>query len=198
MKTPYLLIDDWFNKEEEQLVWQELEYYSSQQKMFRGEDSVAMALKDGTPLGKHYRLHLDDIYSQRNVSNIISLKEKKFLNIEFYGLIENAFPMGRVFSQTNFDNTLLSYYEDGDDYKKHFDNVFITILIWFYKEPKLFEGGDFIFNDTNEKIQCKHNRLIAYPGYYYHSVEPVKMKTQEKFKYGRYTITHFFSNFMKK
>jgi len=193
MKTPYLLIDNWFNKEEEQLVWQELDYYSSQNKFFRGEDSDAMALRDGVPQGKHYRLHLDDIYSQRNISNILTLKDK-LTHKSFIDKIEQAFPMGRTFCQTNFDNTLLSYYEDGDDYKQHFDNVFITVLIWFYREPKLFEGGDFIFNDSNEKIECKHNRLIAYPGYYYHSVEPVKMKTEEKFKYGRYTITHFFSN----
>ena len=193
METPYLLIDNWFNKEEEQLVWQELDYYSSQNKFFRGEDSNAMALRDGVPQGKHYRLHLDDVYSQRNISNILTLKDK-LTQKDFIDKIEQAFPMGRTFYQTNFDNTLLSYYEDGDDYKQHFDNVFITVLIWFYREPKLFEGGDFIFNDSNEKIECKHNRLIAYPGYYYHSVEPVKMKTEEKFKYGRYTITHFFSN----
>lgn len=193
METPYLLIDNWFNKEEEQLVWQELDYYSSQNKFFRGEDSNAMALRDGVPQGKHYRLHLDDIYSQRNISNILTLKDK-LTQKSFIDKIEQAFPMGRTFYQTNFDNTLLSYYEDGDDYKQHFDNVFITVLIWFYREPKLFEGGDFIFNDSNEKVECKHNRLIAYPGYYFHSVEPVKMKTEEKFKYGRYTITHFFSN----
>ena len=69
-----------------------------------------------------------------------------------------------------------------------------SVLIWFYRKPKRFAGGDLIFTDLNETVKCKHNRMILFPSYYYHKVNKVIMKEQYKNKgLGRFCLTHFFS-----
>ena len=38
--------------------------------------------------------------------------------------------------ETNSDTSFVSYYEEGDSFKPHFDVFQFTALIWLYKEPK--------------------------------------------------------------
>ena len=79
--------------------------------------------------------------------------------------------MGRQFPETNRDTSFISYYEDADNFKPHFDVFQFTALIWLYKEPRDFEGGDLILHDfENKKIELKNNRLVFFPSYYLHSV----------------------------
>ena len=42
---------------------------------------------------------------------------------------------------------LVSHYEGGDHYKPHPDESIGSMVIWLYKEPKQFTGGEFIFTD---------------------------------------------------
>jgi Rps23 Pro-64 3,4-dihydroxylase Tpa1-like proline 4-hydroxylase len=68
-------------------------------------------------------------------------------------------------------------------------------LCWFFREPKQFTGGGLTFTEPNYKINLKHNRMVMFPSYMMHEVEPVKFDKQPKdMGYGRYTITHFFYN----
>ena len=90
-------------------------------------------------------------------------------------------------------NTMISYYDNSQEYKPHFDTVQFTSIIWFYKEPKKFVGGDFIFTQPNQTIECKHNRMIFFPSYYMHSVTPVSIAPENRDKgLGRFAITNFF------
>ena len=103
--------------------------------------------------------------------------------------------------QTNNQNSLYetdrnynsNYYDDAQEYKPHHDDPQFTILIWFYKEPKKFTGGDFIFTQPNVNVKCKHNRMVLFPSYYLHQVTPVLMDKEYRNKgLGRFTITHFY------
>ena len=68
-----------------------------------------------------------------------------------------------------------------------------VIFLIICREPKLFNGGDFYFPDSKQKVKLKHNRAIFFPSMLEHGVSPVKMKTEPKeVGYGRYTITHFY------
>jgi Rps23 Pro-64 3,4-dihydroxylase Tpa1-like proline 4-hydroxylase len=129
-------------------------------------------------------------YEKRNISNILNF-QNKFHNLELHKTLSSSIPMARQFGETNKDSTFVSYYEDSDHFKPHFDVFQFTALIWLYKEPKQFEGGDLIFNELNEKIEIKNNRMLFFPSYLLHSVEEVKMKINE-FGMGRYCISHFF------
>ena len=87
-------------------------------------------------------------------------------------------PAGKQFEITDNDCSVISYYDNGDKYDEHFDAFMHTAIIWFYKEPKKFEGGDFRLPELNETIECLHNRMIIFPSCYLHSVSPLKFKNK--------------------
>ena len=92
-------------------------------------------------------------------------------------------------------NMLISYYDDGDYYKSHYDSATISTLTWFYKQPKRFSGGELRFKDYDLIIEAKHNRTLIFPSLHYHEVLPVKMeKGYENKGYGRYVISQFLNN----
>jgi len=192
---PYLIIDNWYTKKEEQMVWKELEFYSSlgKENLLRAENTI-VAKKNGNALGKSYRIYLDTIYRNENrtFSNITRFMEKQRTK-KFHELVSEAMIMGRTFKDTNADNSMISYYEDGDYYDPHMDNFQFTCLIWFHKKPKKYDGGEFYFPENKDVIENKHNRLLIFPCYYLHGVKGIKFKNKNnKFGNGRYTITHFY------
>lgn len=70
-----------------------------------------------------------------------------------------------------------------------------TAIIWFFKEPKRFEGGNLRLTELNETIECMHNRLIIFPSYYSHEVDELKLDEKYRNKgLGRFSITHFYSS----
>jgi len=95
---------------------------------------------------------------------------------------------------SNFDSSMLSYYEEKDFYKPHHDTVLWTCLIWMVREPRLFDGGDFKMVEPDVEVKLKNNRMILFPSCFLHSVSPIKFHTQPKeIGYGRYCITHFYN-----
>ena len=66
-----------------------------------------------------------------------------------------------------------------------------TCLIWIFKEPKAFEGGDLKLKEPEVEIKVKNNRMVFFPSCYIHEVTPLKM-IEKKPGYGRYCITHFY------
>ena len=66
------------------------------------------------------------------------------------------------FCHTNSDSTMISYYDTGKYYKPHIDSTHFTCLIWLFKEPKQFKGGDLKLIPAKETIEC-----VAYITYGY-------------------------------
>ena len=91
---------------------------------------------------------------------------------------------------TNRHGVLVSYYDDGDEYLDHFDLSSFTILMWFYKEPKRFKGGNLILRDIGEEIEVRNNRMTIIPGHTVHAVPKVTVKGAPE-KSGRYCISIF-------
>jgi len=189
---PCLLIDDWFTEDEQKSIWAELDFFTSKEKFYRAEDTITAKYASGEPKGFSYRTYIDAVYRNgERDSSIIKLRKKMHTD-EFYNMIEEAMPQARNFRDTTHTSNLISYYEENDRYESHIDNFNFTSLIWFHREPKMYEGGDFILNDTNTEIVSKHNRMIIIPGYYKHQVTPLKwINKPNDLGYGRYTITHF-------
>ena len=89
--------------------------------------------------------------------------------------------------KNNCQSWMLSRYADGQYYNAHVDLSQFTMLVWFYREPKPFTGGDLIFPDyDNYTIPCDNNCGIIFYGPLRHEVPPVKGN-------GRYTLTMFTS-----
>lgn len=191
---PFIVIDNWYTPQEEKNIWKELDWYSSHEQIDRAESTIVARNKDGSSKSKAYRwytgqLYTDEGYYKSHLHNYM-YKQK---TPEFHKIIGECMPYGRSFHSSNGDSTLVSYYEENDHYEPHHDTFLWTNLIWFVREPRLFDGGDFDFPESGYEVKLKHNRAIFFPCCYEHRVSPVKFHTQPKETgYGRYTITHFY------
>lgn len=192
----FIVIDNWYNKEELEAVWKELDFHGQTQNLPRANENLTITgvtqdMSGYVSQAECYRIYLDGFYTpqKRNISPILN-GTKKFVNKEMFKKIAKI-RMGRQFPETNGDSSMISYYEEGDHFLSHFDVFQFTAIIWLYKEPKGFEGGDLIFDDWDKRVEIKNNRMVFFPSYYLHKVDKIKMKTKEKFM-GRYAITHFF------
>ena len=193
-KTPFIVFDNWYTPNEEKNIWKELDWYSSQDNIERAENTIVATYADGRSKSKASRFHIQNYFTVegRTRSHVYNYMYKQRLK-EFHDIVGQIQPHCNSFFATNSDASLISYYEDNEYYDAHYDNYAWTMLIWFVREPRLFDGGDFDFPSYKQKIELKHNRAIFFPSMLPHRVSPVKMHTEPKeVGYGRYTITHFY------
>ena len=188
----YLIIDDWYTNSELVDIHKELDFLSTTQGV-KTQETEGSAKLDGKHLANMHRYMPGQLYS--SAITPINKALKKVQNPEFHSKMESAFPesksaLGLNFSQTNNTHTVINYYENNESYSKHFDVFQYTMLIWLYKKPKSFKGGDLTFDSMNKTIECKYNRMILFPSWYWHSVSEVK--ELKKSGHGRWCITHFF------
>ena len=195
METPFLVVDNFYNKEEQSLIWTELDSHKENFVVDEGIANRGVAKNNnGKPIANLSRIYLDELYeNKRERSSILHCYQKLFTR-EIINKYKEKTLAARTYDITNTDWSQVSYYENNNNYDKHFDEFMHSVLIWFYRKPKRFDGGDLIFTDLNETVKCKHNRMILFPSYYYHKVNNVTMKEQCKNKgLGRFCLTHFFS-----
>ena len=151
---PFLIIDNTYTIEELERIYKELDFLYTKIPKAKSRDS---AIRDGK-IKKNSGIFLEEIYFNREFSDILLLNRKLYSKTVSDALVECHYAYS-VASLLNEDTTLLSYYNDGDSYFAHQDRSAITYVTWFYKEPKAFLGGEFIFTDYNLDIEVKNNRL---------------------------------------
>ena len=188
---PYLIVDDWYTEEELNRVLIELKSLSTTA-MVRTEDG------HGSPgKAKQFRIFPQKIYSDYGLqySPIFSCLKKQQQQ-EFHDLVHKTFENTKTalslqFVSTNTTDTIINYYEQGDEYNTHFDIFQFTMIIMMYQTPKSFTGGELVLN-YNDTIECKNNRLVLFPSHYWHGVNKIEMNKNEDKGYGRYSISHFY------
>lgn len=192
---PYITVDDFYSKDEEKLIWKDIDTvkdYLNEESEKSGSRGVAK--DENGQLADLHRIYLDSFYNQRRThSEILKLYSKKLFSdeiLESYKIV----PSHLTYQTCNSDYSQISYYENKNYYKKHYDVYQHTALIWFYKEPKKFSGGDLKMHDSGDIVECKHNRMILFPSYYLHEVESITMQDEDLNQgLGRYCLTHFFT-----
>lgn len=194
-RWPFVVVDNWFLPKEEEVVWKELDFLLTQKEtgtIKRAETTIVARDHSGNARSKAYRFYIEEIYNDRDYSPIINYTYK-FRTTEFREFISYCPPFSRSYFSSNYDTSLVSYYEESDHYKPHHDTFQWTALIWMAREPVSFEGGDLIFPEFDTQIKFKNNRLVIFPSCYLHAVPAVKFKQQPKKEgMGRFTLTHFF------
>ena len=185
---PFLYIENLYTEEELRLIFAELDYYQSNQKILN-LNTYSATDADGNSKSKRKGQFLDHIFGNRQHSNILNINRKLFERGLICERSDNYF--FRHFVPTE-DYSLLSYYENEGKYEPHVDNCVASICIWLWKEPKKFEGGDFFFPDFNKRIKVQTNHAVVFPSVIQHSVDEIQMLPEHIGKgFGRYSICNF-------
>ena len=191
---PYIIINNAFNEKELKLVWEELDFLCYDWKDFSAMNPQTAGKWDRNLTSRH-EVFLQNLYASPYASSIIKQYLDCFTNTGFKTIFKNH-PSHWFFKKqmTIGVNYLINYYENSNYYKPHKDQGFFTGLHWFFREPKKFEGGEFIFSDYDKKIKVENNKMLIFPSQILHEVTPVKMEAEDVGKkLGRWSITSFFN-----
>ena len=194
--TNSLVIDNWFNEREEKAIWSELNFYSALPKQYqtRTDDAQDVAKdNDGSSRAKCFRWYPSEHFNRNysHISHILNC-QRKVEEDNFKEAIDNLTPLNRMFYSSNHQDSMVTYYDNQDYYKPHYDTFFWTMCIWMLKDENKISGGDFVFSDTEEVVELKHNRAVFFPSFLLHEVKPITV-LDDSDNYGKYTITNFFS-----
>ena len=120
-------------------------------------------------------------------SDILNINRKLF-DKNLMDSLMYKHPFFRYLWRSNRDETKIHYFENGDHYRPHTDDCVITAITWFYKEPKMFTGGDLIIEKA-VKFPCLNNTTVIFPSILYHEVTAVVMENLSGL--GRYSMSQF-------
>ena len=195
---PLMVINNFYNQQELDLIWKELDFYTAPDKLFTAENYGGVV---GYTNAK--AIVLDDLYKNyennekgvnfRNISNILTVNRKLFESgvLDTFSSLHGCVSIA---NKTNHDITKVRYYHDGQYYDPHTDkSTMFLAFSYFYKEPKKFVGGDLEFTKYDFKLPCDNNSMVIFPGWVEHGVRKVKIKNSDYYDgWGRYAITSFF------
>lgn len=193
---PHVVIDNFYSEQELFHIWKELDFLTYVQKLESPEDTSSAKTKEGVFKKNNYAIYLDNLYKNREISNILTITRKLFDD----SLMEEIYSFDMLFKgfeMCNSDLTLLSYYENSQYYKSHKDSCSFTSLTWFYKNPKKFKGGDLYFPEYDYLFEIKNNKLLFFPSFIEHQVVDVVMENYKHDEYGmlsgkgRYCLSQF-------
>lgn len=218
-KEPYYsLVYDFYTDDELATIWQELKWLNTQSVLTSNPEETSGAYEDklfvmndakGATQKRYLKLNygkfLDDLYGgDRGKSPILTFNQKVLREEpEYKRLMTSAEnPFSQYLFHINYYATLLNYYEQNHYYAPHIDSSCLTAISYFWKEPKLFDGGDLSFSDyPDHRLDLRNNSLIVFPSFQRHDVSAVNLKdgVVPGELNGRFAISQFLShNFMPK
>jgi len=186
---PHMIIENFYNPEELQLIWEELDFYTKPGKLLAAKDFGGVVDKTNS-----HALFLDHLYKgqYRTVSNILTTTRKVF-NLDVLEAFSKIHDCCELAPITNYDCTKVRYYHNGEYYEPHVDSsMTFLIFTYFNKEPKKFSGGELYFPKYDYEFPCNNNSLLMFPAWVAHGVREVKIEDSNYYDgWGRYAITHF-------
>ena len=187
--TPHLLLENVFDSNSLDLIWNELNFLTPK---LKGPEITGSATDEHREILKSNKgLFLNSLYTYPGISDIVKLTENVIFDINVINQWKLKWTK-QLYENTNWNCTLLSYYENSDHYKPHFDVSVFTSLFWFWKPPKKFLGGNLTLNNYNYVVECRNNCGIIFLSSEIHSVDSISMNIQDlNSNSGRYCVTNF-------
>jgi len=172
----FCIVRNFYTKDELELLGKELEnlkpHFGGPEKTGTAHDVLGNVKKDN--MGLFINDH----------NHPICKLNRKVLRAEFIHDLAKENWFFSYMKHCNQDNTLVSYYEDSGHYKTHTDSSIVTAISYYWKEPKMFTGGDICFGDF--VVPVTNNSLLIFPSCTEHQVTSLTGS-------GRYAITQFIS-----
>ena len=190
---PYVYFENMYSNDALAEICDELDFYSrNRQRYFFTSKTGAATDDEGISLKENKAFFLQNLINPQAQDSSACAK---------YTLDHLANPKAFPVESKYFNRFrpecsgfLISYYTNGDYYHAHSDDSVASLVVWIYKEPKKFEGGEFIFTDYPEvKIPTNNNCAVMFPGRIRHQVNEVKMEENDN-GFGRYSLTIFLDN----
>lgn len=191
-KAPFALIQNLYSEEELSSIFAELDYLQTRKGLWLDPDKSGSAkhLETEELLKKNKCIWLNHIYKNNEASAVLTSNMKLYSSGAAKQLAESHYMFEYLIHNSQF-STLLSYYEDSDSYKAHRDQSVLTTLTWFYKEPKVFQGGDMVLN-SEATVECLNSLMLIIPSTVLHEVTPIILPSEYQDQgFGRYTVTTF-------
>lgn len=189
-----VIVYDTYSNEELSDIWNELAFLTNSRVMRAPSDTGSAVDEHGKPIKNNKSVFLQKAYYFEKISPILTYSKKLFSDQVSSALIEIN-PVHELITKVNRNSTLLSYYEDSDEYPFHKDECIYSSVTYLFKEPRMFSGGDISFKINNEVVtmSVQSNMSIVFPSVYVHGVSPVSMDESipEFSGYGRYCISQF-------
>ncbi len=140
---------------------------------FKGVGTNA-ATNKGKILNNTKGAFVDEIYAKREFSDILTINRKMF---DILDKVEESSDYWYFKNMgINSDYTLISHYKgEGEYYNSHFDYTYVTILSWFFEEPKNFTGGNIRFTNYDIEIPVSNNLTVMFPGVIEHEVSKTEV-----------------------
>jgi hypothetical protein len=192
-KTPALIIKGLYNELEKAAVWEELSFLAKEYKMLPPQQTGTATEEDGTPKKSNMGLFLDELYTRRELSNILDVNRNIF-DEEVFKQAEQHSDIFKYLRHSQHDSTLISYYEKNDHYKPHKDTAVLSAITYVWKEPKQFGGGVLSFTEENYKVlDVMPFDVVLFPSFMLHEVSEVYLKDGVPAWQcnGRFAITQF-------
>jgi len=123
---------------------------------------------------------LDSLYVDRQQSFILSDITRRYYDKDFIDQLVKESVYYKAIGLSGYDGTLISYYEDQQEYKLHTDVSLFTFLL--YINVGDVEPGALYIKDINKKIPSINNRLIIIPGCAHHAALSSKIKTEGSYR----------------
>jgi len=180
---PHLLLENVFTDNQLDSIWKELNFL----KPSLNTDTSPAIDKEGFTLKKNSGIFPYFTYRDPTISPICRLLKKLSWECGLGDLWSQEW-IKNTYSATNWDSVLVSYYDNKDYYRAHFDSAMFTMLIWLWQEPKKFDGGNLYFPDAEHVVMCKHNCGIIFLSGEKHGVQPIELHEEGA---GRYCISMF-------
>jgi hypothetical protein len=193
-KASFIVLEDIFDDKEQKYLWKEVDFLCDENKLQDPFGTGSDMRNDGTPKKSNKGLWISEYYSN-NSSNYMSLYKKGLNQLSNQKDDLTKYDINlKLFFMTNFDSTLLSYYENEDYYESHIDIACYTYVFWLFKEPKRFSGGDLSFPELNYKVNVKSNMGVLFPSWVDHKVDKIEMydKMDRYNSNGRFCFSTFF------
>jgi Rps23 Pro-64 3,4-dihydroxylase Tpa1-like proline 4-hydroxylase len=190
-----LKLSNVFSEKQLVYVWRELDFLTNSSTMLTGDKTGSAKNADGEDTKRNRGVFLTDAYANMNISAIHNLLSIKVRNDDVYRIYQDIDDIHKGIRKIKTVSTLVSYYQDDDLYDWHEDDCSYSVVLYLYKEPKAFSGGEikFFVNRSEYVYEVENNMAIVFPSSYLHSVNPVKMNGdyEELSGYGRYCISQF-------